>query len=421
MEYEAGIRSLPFFWRFKNFRFLIVLLFKKQIFYYERGISVNDLELFVPSHIFSYYGAISQLGRACLKQQKRTLLVTNTHLQAGPGVKTIQKTAEANGLDIIVAPEVSPFSTDSMVDEVMDIARISYIEGVIGYGDVDALSIARAVALLTPNRLDVQQLYDGLPQTNVALPYVEIPATSGSPFLFNGGLVLGDRYDKSSRFLHIDEFRPRAVIQDPSLLKEFSRKYRVAALIETLLLAVESYFSRDATFLSETLSLRAIGVAINTMPAHLQTPDAVETLFQAQQAGFFAGFGLTMSSPGWGTAAAYELGRLVHVPQPIIATVLLPYVLEYGIRVCPEKVARMGNILGENLKGLSVVAAADRVVESLRASLGVEQLPGRLSEVGVEEKHLSYAAAKLLEIPFLEALPEPVSSQELFAYLKDAL
>jgi 1,3-propanediol dehydrogenase len=100
---------------------------------------------------------------------------------------------------------------------------------------------------------------------------------------------------------------------------------------------------------------------------------------------------------------------------------LLPYVLEYGIKVCPEKVARMGNILGENLKGLSVVAAADRVVESLRASLGVDQLPGRLSEVGVEEQHLSQTAAKLLEVPFLEALPEPVSSQELFTYLKDAL
>ncbi|MFW5710512.1 MAG: iron-containing alcohol dehydrogenase [Spirochaetota bacterium] len=382
---------------------------------------MNDLELYVPSRIFSYYGAISQLGRSCLRQCKRVLLVTNAHLVDGAGLKSIRKTAEANGVDIIVAPEISPFSSDSVVDEVMDLARISYVEGVIGYGDVDALSVSRAVALLTPRRLELQQLYDGQVEADESLPYVEIPATSCSPFLFNGGMVLGDRYDKSTRFVNVENFRPCAVIQDPSLLKEFSRKYRVAALLDTLLLAVESYFSRNATFFSETLALRGIGVAINTMPAHLQTPDAVETLFQAQQAGFFAAYGLSMSSPGWGTAAAYTLGRMVQVPKSIIATVLLPYVLEYGIKVCPEKVARMGNILGENLKGLSVVGAADRVVESLRASLGVEQLPGRLSEIGVAEKHLSDAAAKLLEIPFLEALPEPVSSQELFSYLKDAL
>jgi alcohol dehydrogenase len=382
---------------------------------------VNDLELYVPSHIFSYYGAISQLGRACLADCRRVLLVTNAHLMDGAGLKSLRKTAEANGVDIIVAPEISPFSSDSVVEAVMDLARISYIEGVIGYGDIDALSVARAVALLTPRKIELQQLYDGQAEYGETLPYVEVPATSRSPFLFNGGMVLGDRYDKSTRFVHVDSFRPCAVIQDPTLLKEFSRKYRVAALLDTLLLAVEGYFSRKATFFSETLSLRGIGVAINTMPAHLQTPDATETLFQAQQAGFFASYGLSMSSPGWGTAAAYTLGRLVQVPQPIIATILLPYVLEYGLRVCPEKVARMGNILGENLKGLSVVAAADRVVESLRASLGVENLPGRLSEVGVEEKHLSDAAAKLLEIPFLEALPEAVSSQEIYAYLKDAL
>jgi len=382
---------------------------------------VKDLELYVPSRTFCYYGAISQLERSCFKGSKRVLLVTNSHLQDGAGLKSIQKNAEAQGLDIIVAPEITPYSSDSIVEEVMEIARISYIEGVIGYGDVDALSVARAVALLTPRRGELQQLYDGLPEQGESLPYVEIPAVSRSPFLFNGGMILGDRYDKSARFLRVENFRPCSVIQDPALLKEFSRKYRVAALLDTMLLAVESYFSRDATFFSETLSLRAIGGAVNTLPAHLQTPDAVETLFQAQQAGFFAGLVLSMSSPGWGTAASYSLGRLVHVPQPIIATILLPYVLEYGIKVCPEKVARMGNILGENLKGLSVVAAADRVVESLRTSLGVDQLPGRLSEVGVEEKHLSHIAAKLLEIPFLEALPEPVSSQELFSFLKDAL
>ena len=382
---------------------------------------MNDLELYVPSRAFCYYGAISQLGRSCFKNSRRILLITNSHLPDTAGLKSVLRTAEANGLNIIVAPDIHPYSSDSVVDAVMDIARISYIEGVIGYGDVDALSVARTVAMLTPQKLELQQLYDGLPGDTESLPYVEIPATSRSPFLFNGGLVLGDRYDRSTRFLQMEAFRPCAVIQDPALLKDFSRKYRVAALLDTLLLAVESYFSRKATFLSETLSLRAIGVATNNMTAHQQTPDATETLFQSQQAGFFAGLGLSMSAPGWGTAAAYTLGRLVRVPQPIIATILLPYVLEYGIKVCPEKVARMGNILGENLKGLSVVAAADRVVESLRASLGVDQLPGRLSDVGVEEQHLSQTAAKLLEVPFLEALPEPVSSQELFTFLKDAL
>jgi hypothetical protein len=81
----------------------------------------------------------------------------------------------------------------------------------------------------------------------------------------------------------------------------------------------------------------------------------------------------------------------------------------------------MGNMLGENLKGLSVVAAADRVVESIRASLGVEQLPGRLSKLGVQDTHLSQTVSKVMEVPFISSLPGPVGPPELFSYLESAL
>ena len=221
--------------------------------------------------------------------------------------------------------------------------------------------------------------------------------------------------------LLLKDFMPAVFIQDPALLKDFSRKYRIATLLEVLLLAIEGYFSNDSTYFSDTLMLRGLGLAIDTLPEMLKRPDEVDVVFRAQQAGFFTGFGLSMSSPGWGTASAYILGSLLQVPPPIVATVLLPYVLEYGLKVCPEKVARMGNILGENLKGLSVVAAADRVVESIRASLGVEQLPGRLSELGVRDNHLSQTVSRVMEGPFIDSLPGNISFPELSSFLENAL
>jgi alcohol dehydrogenase class IV len=128
-----------------------------------------------------------------------------------------------------------------------------------------------------------------------------------------------------------------------------------------------------------------------------------------------------MSSYGLGTASSYVLSAMKQIPQPIVATILLPYVLEYGLRVCPEKVARMGPILGENLRGLSVVTAADRVVEKIRASIGVEQLPGRLTDLGVRRNELSFAAARIVELPFLKYLPASISQEEIEQFLRDAL
>jgi alcohol dehydrogenase class IV len=81
----------------------------------------------------------------------------------------------------------------------------------------------------------------------------------------------------------------------------------------------------------------------------------------------------------------------------------------------------MGPILGENLRGLSVVAAADRVVEKIRASIGVEQLPGRLSDLGVRRNELSFAASRMVELTFLNSLPAAMSRDEIEEFLRDAL
>lgn len=382
---------------------------------------MRDLELHIPTQIFSSQGAAKNLGETCLRGSTRVFLITNSSLQESSSLKELRRNAEAAGLELIVEPEVGPFAGDEVVDKLLEIARISYVEAVIGFGDVTALSMARAVAVLHRLPFSARDLEGEFQPTGPALPYLEIPAVFSSPFFFNGGLVLNDRVEKTARFVDVSGFVPCSFLQDPVFLKEFSRKYRTASLLETLLLAVEGYFSTASTFFSETLLLRGIGLSLDSLPALLQSPDDLDVLTRAQQAGFFTGYGLSMSSPGWGTAAAHLLGSRRRVPPAIIATILLPYVLEYGLEVCPEKVARMGNMLGENLKGLSVVAAADRVVESIRASLGVEHLPGRLSEIGLDEGQLLQTAARMEEIPFLASLPSSLGARELFTYLKNAL
>jgi alcohol dehydrogenase class IV len=382
---------------------------------------MRDLELYIPTQIFSSRGAVKKLGSTCLRGSTRVLLIANSSLQDSRSLKELRRSAEASGLELIVEPEVDPFAGDEVADRLLEIARISYVEAVIGFGDVTALSTARAVAVLHAQPFAARDLKGAFKPETPPLPYLEIPAVVSSPFFFNGGMVLNDRVEKTARFVNASGFAPCAFFQDPIFLLEFSRKLRIAGLLETLLLAVEGYFSKASSFFADTLLLRGIGLSLECLPGLLRSPDDLNVLTRVQQAGFFTGFGLSMSSPGWGTAAAHLLGSSRRVPSAVVATILLPYVLEYGLEVCPEKVARMGNMLGENLKGLSVVAAADRVVESIRASLGVEQLPGRLSELGVDEALLQETAARLEELPFLADLPSSLGAREFFTYLKNAL
>jgi len=348
------------------------------------------------------------------------MLITNTWFQSGTSLRQIQEAAEASGIEILVQPEVTPFSTEELVDKLLEISRISYIEAVIGFGDDAALSVARAVAVLHGSVLSAQELRSDAEIRTAMLPYLEIPTVFSTHYFFRSSVILADRSGRGVRFADIPGFNPRVLIQDPGMLKEVSRKQRLASLLETLLLAVEGYFSKDATFFSDTLLLRGIGLSLDTLPQLLEKPDDLYVLHRGMQAGFFTAFGMAMSSPGWGIGSAQVLARLQKIPSAIVATILLPFVLEYGLKVCPEKVARMGNMLGENIRGLSVVAAADRVVDSIRASLGVEQMPGRLSELGIEERLLNQAASQVMELPFIQSLPTPMGLQELVGQLKTA-
>jgi alcohol dehydrogenase class IV len=321
-------------------------------------------------------------------------------------------------VETILFADIQPYSTAEAVERARDLTRVSHCEGVIAYGDVHTLSISRALAAGVGEQRDPETGYPA--GQGGPLPYIEIPSTFRSPFLCNGGSVLtfggGEVVFRSSHLFH-----PGLTIIDPQLLDGYTVKYRLSSLMDAFLLAVEGYFSDDATFFSDTLLLRAIGLSISTLPRLLQDPSGADPLFTAAQAGFFAGYGLAMSSYGIGTASSYVLSAMKQIPQPVIATILLPYVLEYGLRVCPDKVARMGPILGENLRGLSVVAAADRVVEKIRASIGVEQLPGRLSDLGIRKNELSFAAARIVELPFLKSLPDPLARDEIEEFLRDAL
>ncbi len=376
------------------------------------------MQLYIPTAFHCAPGAIGRAGREAAAFGSRFLLLSEEYLQEGRQLRELRRVCEEAAVETILFADVHPYSTAEAVERARDLARVSRCEGVLSFGDVHTLSIARALAAGVGEERDPETGYRS--EHTGAIPYIEIPSTFRSPFLCNGGSVLtfggGEVVFRSSM-----NFFPRSTFIDPQLFDAYTVKYRLSTLMDAFLLAVEGYFSTDSTFFSDTLLLRAIGLSISALPELLKNPSGAEPLFTAAQAGFFAGYGLSMSSYGIGTASAYVLSTMKQIPQPVIATILLPYVLEYGLRVCPDKVARMGPILGENLRGLSVVAAADRVVEKIRASIGVEQLPGRLSDLGVRKNEISFAAARIVELPFLSSLPSAMSREEIEAFLRDAL
>jgi len=99
----------------------------------------------------------------------------------------------------------------------------------------------------------------------------------------------------------------------------------------------------------------------------------------------------------------------------------LPYVMEYDIPACPERLATVARLLGEEVSGLSVWDAAQLAVDAVHRLKEEIGIPMRLQELGVEEldlRPLAEATAQIVRL--LRANPRPLDVDALEELFHDA-
>jgi alcohol dehydrogenase class IV len=133
--------------------------------------------------------------------------------------------------------------------------------------------------------------------------------------------------------------------------------------------------------------------------------------------------GLSFSNVGVALVHAleYPVGGATGCSHGAGNGLLLPYVMRFNLPARRAEFARIAEWLGEDVRGLSMDAAADRAVaavERLRADIGV---PGRLRELGAREDQLPEFAAKAFAIKrILRVNPRPATVEDCEAILRSA-
>lgn len=374
-----------------------------------------------PSKVYLSYGALKHLSEVKETYGSRMMLVTEKKLMESEGFLKVKDEAVSAGIDLVIFSDIGRDTTTYSIIEAAKLAKVSRTQAIIGFGGIRALSAAKGVSVgagYTGNFYNI--LSGGIPPF-MSLPYVEIPGTFRNPFMLSERFSVIDARTGRVNIVRVRNSQPEYVLIDPEVYSSLSQKYRLSILMDTFLESIEGYFSRITNYISDTLFLKAVSLIVSNLTKLAKDPGNPENLMNSAKAGFASALGLSSGISGLGTAAAFEISQKFSVPKSAVSTVLLPYILEYGLKMIPEKVSRMGPILGENLKGLSVIAAADRVVETLRVSVGVQDLPGRLIELGITGDNIPDIAERVYDYPMVRFLPAEISVEEIYTFLKEAL
>jgi alcohol dehydrogenase len=118
---------------------------------------------------------------------------------------------------------------------------------------------------------------------------------------------------------------------------------------------------------------------------------------------------------------AHQLGGFYNLPHGVCNAILLPHVCEFNLIACPDRYAKIAQLMGVNTAGLTVTEAAYAAIDAIRelsASIGI---PSSLSELGVKEQDLSVMSENAQKDACMLTNPRKATHAQVVNIFKAAL
>lgn len=337
--------------------------------------------------IFFGRGTLQYAG-LCAKRLggEKIFLVSDPGLEKAGWVEKVFALLERENLKWFYFSDVVANPRDYQVQEGARLYAERGCDVVMALGGGSPMDAAKGVALVASNGGNVHD-YEGANRIQRPLPpMVFIPSTGGSGSDVSQFTIINDVRRQVKMSIISRTLVPNISIIDPILLTTKSRSLIIAAAIDAMAHAVESYVSLLASPFTEMHSLKAVELIVRHLPraAETRSIDALENLCIASTS---AGMAFSNASLGMDHALAHSLGGVLDVVHGLIHPVLLPHVMRYNLPACPEKIARIGQIvLGRQLGSVEETALAG--IEKLAAYCEALNISTRLRDIVPDRSEL---------------------------------
>ncbi len=378
---------------------------------------MSDLILQFPNHVVFGPDVIQRIGQIVGSLGSRCFLITETVLRQHGTIDHIEDILERRSISNIVYDQIGPGATTAGLDKLTSVARASHAEVIVGVGGMRVLAAARIVAAASGGA-EVGDVLAGRVTGTSPVAYVEVPASYRNHFMLRDQCIVTDATTRHPVLVDLPSGTTRAILVDPNLTLTMSPKYAAAAMMDTMLAAVEGYVSNRSSFFSDTLLIEAISRLAQALKGITETPNEPKHRIRASEAGLLTALALSASSQGVGGALSYAINSVHAVPKSWVATVLLPHVLDTTVLARPDKLKRVAHALGEEVRELKPADAAYQASAAVRRIIGILELPGRLREMDLAIDDLVDVAELGASLDMSASAPIPHTTSDLYDLIK---
>ncbi|MGM0414362.1 MAG: iron-containing alcohol dehydrogenase [Bacillota bacterium] len=382
----------------------------------------QESRYFIPSVNVLGKDTVSEIGEHVKRQNgTKALVVTDSVLVEIGIVEKVTDHLEDAGIDYIVFDGVQPNPTVSNVEAGLELIGSEDVDVIISLGGGSSHDCAKGIATVATNGGKIED-YEGLNQLNKPImPLISINTTAGTASEMTRFCIITDEKRKIKMAIVDWRVTPNVSINDPVLMLEKPQALTANTGMDALTHAVEAYVSTIANPLTDSAAEKAfelIGENLRKAVANGSDYELREKMAYAQ---FLAGMAFNNASLGLVHGMAHQLGGFYDLPHGICNAILLPHVTNFNKLAKPEKVARIAELLGENILGLTLMEAADlgiKAIADLSADIGI---PGSLKELeDVDPADFETLAKNALADASSATNPRQASLEDVVGIFKNA-
>jgi alcohol dehydrogenase len=358
--------------------------------------SISSFSYHNPTAIEFGWGALSRLPALVKGVGGTRALVV-----ADPGVVKaglVDRVVGSLGGDVPVTTftDVESDPDARSVDAGVELAKAKACDVIIGIGGGSAMDVAKVIGVMLTNPGNVRD-YNGIGKIGKpGAPVIAIPTTAGTGSEMTIWSVLSEKAKQQKFSVGSVHNCARIALLDPELTLSLPPTITAATGIDALTHALESYVNTATQPISEAMSEQSMALIARSLRLAVTQPGNKQARCDMLLASTLAAMAFNSTRLGLVHAYAMPLGSRFHIPHGLANAIMLPTVMRFNLSGNLAKFARIAEIFGEPIAGLSLRVAAERAVvaiESLKADVGIT---AKLGDFGMTEADIDAVAAEAM-------------------------
>ncbi len=372
----------------------------------------------------SYFGRGSRakLGEE-LKSRgiEKVLVVTDFSLMQNNVSRMVIDVLESAGITYFVYLHVKPNPTVKNVQDGLMLGQISNVDAIVAVGGGSVIDTAKAISIImtNPEHSNVVSLNGAVETRNKGLPLFALPTTAGTAAEVTINYVITDE-NEMKKMVCVDVHDiPVCAIIDPDLMQGMPQQLAATTGMDALTHAMEGYITKAAWLIPDMFHINAMALIYKNLEKAANEKDtvAIEKMAYAQ---YIAGMGFSNVGLGIVHSMAHSLGAFFDTPHGLANAILLPHVLRFNGKVCPELFENMGRAFNLDMDNLNEEETVEKVVSAIQELSIKLKIPQTLKEVGIPKEMIPQLAAQALNDVCTPGNPREVTIDDLISIYESA-